>query len=302
MPFDAHCHVVKDISHLLNNDNFQYCAIMGTHPVECQQLLTLPTHNHILIGLGFHPWQVDQYEYNESHYIQQIESNKFNFIGEIGVDKVATNPSGVKYDFNKQKKIFTSLFLLACKYQLPVSIHCARAYGYLFDFLKSLECINDNISNRQRKKMQVEHYDLDSSSSSDNEELAIENHVQHMKQCKSPLCQLDYKITPRIMLHSYSGSPETTQQLLNLSFSNSLYFSFSAIINKRSVKKFEYAMRNIPINRILLESDIHIEEELIPLMNEIVDMVATTLKLNKSQVIDFALHNGKEFYNIEQDS
>eukprot|EP00835_Amoeboradix_gromovi_P006998 NODE_982_length_2555_cov_0.594055.p2 type:complete len:290 gc:universal NODE_982_length_2555_cov_0.594055:2287-1418(-) len=287
MPFDVHCHAVHDLSGILS-EKLQYSAIMTTNPEECKKVLTLPNHPKILKGLGFHPWFVNKYEYNESWYINQLDSGEFNLVGEIGIDKVATDLSGKKYDMDTQIKIFESLFIIACKYQLPVSIHCARAYGYLAEFFKSLQCINDTISNRQRRKLEENFYE--SSSEEDDE--------NHLLLCKSKLCLNRCKIAPKIMVHSYSGSIETSQQFLNLSFGKNIYFSFSAVVNRRSIKKFENAIRSIPLNRILLESDIQKPEEIIQFMDEIVAMSANALNITEAQVARFALENGKAFYQL----
>ena len=291
MPFDAHCHAVKDLSSLLNEE-LQYVAIMATTPEENQRLLNLPKNPNILIGLGMHPWLVDANKFIEEDYIKYLDSCKFDFVGEIGIDKVATDKEGKKYNWDKQAEVFEKIFILACKYQLPVSIHCARAYGYICEFFKSLECIDDTISKRQRKKLDIEHY----GTSSSEDEYDLEN---HLKLCKSRLCHNNCKITPKIMMHSYSGSPETSSLLSNLTFGSNFYFSFSAVINRRSMKKFENAVKSVPVDRILLESDVDKSEEIIPFMNEIVEMMATVLNLDQMKIREIGLGNGKEFYGIK---
>lgn len=55
-----------------------------------------------------------------------------------------------------------------------------------------------------------------------------------------------------IMLHSFSGSPEIVEQLIN--FPN-IYFSISGAILNQSVKKLQSIMALIPLTKILLETD-----------------------------------------------
>ena len=290
MPFDVHNHVIEDISDVIC-DTIQYCAVMSTTIEEAKILLNLERNENTLIGLGMHPWSITKSSYNELHYTELIESKEFDFIGEIGIDKVATDPTtGLKYDMDTQITIFESLFFLACKYGLPVSIHCARAYGYFDEFFRSLECIDSKISNRSKKKNNF----LEYGSSEDDE--CNEN---HLKLCTSRLCHQNLKITPKIMLHSYSGSPEITQQFLRLSFSHTLYFSFSAIINRRSMPKFEKSIKCIPLNKLLAETDVSRKNELKVCMDEILNMIANVLTLDIEKVKTICLDNAKAFYGIQ---
>lgn len=65
---------------------------------------------------------------------------------------------------------------------------------------------------------------------------------------------------PRICLHSFSGKSEAVRQYLNPRFPSTIFFSFSRTNNLRDDigrKKMEDALKMVPDDRLLLETDIH---------------------------------------------
>ncbi|OUM58582.1 hypothetical protein PIROE2DRAFT_16084 [Piromyces sp. E2] len=64
-------------------------------------------------------------------------------------------------------------------------------------------------------------------------------------------------IPPKIMFHSYGGSPDITRSLLNLSsIRDRFYFGFSYFVNSR-IQHNPENLSLIPRNRILIETDFH---------------------------------------------
>jgi Tat protein secretion system quality control protein TatD with DNase activity len=65
---------------------------------------------------------------------------------------------------------------------------------------------------------------------------------------------------PRVCLHSFSGPAETIKQYIAPSVPCEVFFSFSTTINSWSEGgdgKVEAALRAVPEDRLLIESDLH---------------------------------------------
>jgi TatD DNase family protein len=80
---------------------------------------------------GLHPWYIT----NAEQQLQQLEQligrhKNIILLGECGLDKLK-GP-----DFELQKKVFIDQILLAQKYNLPLIIHCVKAYQDILIILK----------------------------------------------------------------------------------------------------------------------------------------------------------------------
>lgn len=85
-------------------------------------------------SIGIHPVFI-----NQSHIAddlititQHISSHKCLAIGEIGLDKLTS------VDFEVQKNVFKQQLCIAQEHQIPVIIHCVRAYQEIFEIRKKL--------------------------------------------------------------------------------------------------------------------------------------------------------------------
>jgi len=83
------------------------------------------------ISAGVHPWKIGQCNHLQVMKIieEWCSSARLAAIGEIGLDR------SIETDIETQKNIFSEQLVLANRYQLPVVIHCVRAYS---DFLQIL--------------------------------------------------------------------------------------------------------------------------------------------------------------------
>lgn len=79
---------------------------------------------------GLHPWVVEELKDGWDEDLQKLAAENACGIGEIGLDRHLT-----KADFNIQCKIFTRQLEIAKALGRPVSIHCLKAYGKLYDIL-----------------------------------------------------------------------------------------------------------------------------------------------------------------------
>jgi len=89
---------------------------------------------------GIHPW------YAHQHNVAQITTNlrkilvkdEISMIGEVGLDKAWVPKDTLRNEFDKQVPIFEAQLKLAIEFKKPISVHCVRAFGPLYDILKNL--------------------------------------------------------------------------------------------------------------------------------------------------------------------
>ena len=80
-------------------------------------------------------------------------------------------------------------------------------------------------------------------------------------------------IPPKIMFHSYCGSPDITKSLLNLSpIRERLYFGLSYFVNSR-IKSNEENLKLIPKDRIMIETDFHEIDDVPEFIGKIHDLL-----------------------------
>ncbi len=85
----------------------------------------------VLPSFGCHPWYVRQ---RSSNWLDQLKRHLDavpSAIGEIGLDRWIDDP-----DLPAQEEVFRVQLRLAAERQLPVSIHCLRAWGRLDEILR----------------------------------------------------------------------------------------------------------------------------------------------------------------------
>ncbi|CAI9087583.1 OLC1v1021690C1 [Oldenlandia corymbosa var. corymbosa] len=89
----------------------------------------------VVPNFGIHPWFVAERTPNWLRNLKEFfDATPEASVGEIGLDK---GSRGRQIDFSDQVEVFRQQLQLAKELKRPASIHCVRAFGDLFDILKS---------------------------------------------------------------------------------------------------------------------------------------------------------------------
>ncbi|KAK5118710.1 hypothetical protein LTR85_007916 [Meristemomyces frigidus] len=157
--------------------------------------------------------------------------------------------SPYRVSLEHQRKVLTAQLRLAGEMQRAVSVHGVAAHGVVYETLAATWKGNEKHvpSKRERRKAEAA---ANAKANSEAQETGDEV-PQHAGPKPYP---------PRICLHSYSGPAETVKQYIAPSAPCEVFFSFSTTINAWSDSgdgKVEAALRMVPDDRVLVESDLH---------------------------------------------
>jgi TatD DNase family protein len=139
--YDAHNHLQQDLLRPHLSDVLDRCeqigivgtVVNGTCEADWDDVLTLArSRPWIVPSFGYHPWYLDrasvQWRETLVGYLDQIPAA----IGEVGLDGSVTGPSRVI-----QEEFFLAQLEIAAQRNLPVSIHCVKAWGRLIELLST---------------------------------------------------------------------------------------------------------------------------------------------------------------------
>lgn len=141
--FDTHCHLV-DVLHEsgahvtspLFIPHNTLCLSVSTQPDEWQENIEITASvDHLHAAIGIHPWRVSEMKAESLQVLETLLSQgQVAAIGEIGLDYY---PEFDK-DRSSQNFYFESQLELARQYDLPVSIHCRKAFAEILSYLKDI--------------------------------------------------------------------------------------------------------------------------------------------------------------------
>lgn len=155
--------------------------------------------------------------------------------------------SPYRVSLDHQRKVLTAQLRLAGEMQRSVSVHGVAAHGVVYETVAATWKGHEKRvpSKKDRRKAEA-------AANADPEPTETEDAAS---QSAGP-----QPYPPRICLHSYSGPAETVKQYIASSVPCEVFFSFSTTINAWSDNgdgKVEAALRMVPDDRVLVESDLH---------------------------------------------
>ena len=208
------------------------CAVEPTDWEACIQYAAKSRHR--LAALGVHPWYLAELPKDWLGDLEALlQQHTGILVGEIGLCKVArfirTYRQGKAAALALQRTVFSQQLDLAAAYRRPVTVHCVQQQQVLLDTLKE----------------------------------------RHSRQ----------QLPTAIALHSFTGTAHHVDQLMKWERSlysrrrsiekdeatnePLLYFGFSHMVNcamcssEKSRRQGREAIRQVPPERLLVESDVH---------------------------------------------
>ena len=111
-------------------------VVNGTREDDWDAVAALAAeHSWVLPSFGLHPWYVA----NRSNgwldeLTSKLDAHPRAVIGEVGLDRWIQG-----HDIADQTKVFTAQLRLATLRNLPITIHCLKAWGALWEAMRSAE-------------------------------------------------------------------------------------------------------------------------------------------------------------------
>ena len=138
---DAHNHlqdprfdgIRDDVIEAMITAGITRCVVNGTSPDDWPMVARLAEQYPGLVipSFGLHPWKppTDGWQEQLLGYLDTVPNA---CIGECGLDRWMKN-----HDIDLQTGVFNAQLQIAAERNLPLSIHCLKAWGHLVDILES---------------------------------------------------------------------------------------------------------------------------------------------------------------------
>jgi TatD DNase family protein len=138
--YDAHNHLQDDqfgscseeLLSVTQKEGVAKMVVNGSCEEDWPKVLALARrHSQVIPSFGYHPWYVKQRSPDWQRYLIKFLDEMPSAVGEIGLDRWIAN-----YDAPQQEEVFIWQLRLAATRNLPVSIHCLKAWGRLLEILQ----------------------------------------------------------------------------------------------------------------------------------------------------------------------
>lgn len=213
--FDAHCHL-QDLRLAASLDQVMKRAEQaevagffscGSGTDNWERLLALSkVYPRVIPAFGIHPWYIDEAPADYLTRLNALLDKTPAGVGEIGLDFGIENTNE-----QKQEAIFLAQLEVARERQLPVNIHCRKAWHKLIPLLKKY-----------------------------------------------------WSPTIGLIVHSFSGTEHVIHDLVP----SGCYFSFSGSLTRSGNTRAHKAIKAVPPDRLLLETD---APDIPPVINHKID-------------------------------
>ena len=272
--FKAKCQILPAFgwhpwfSHQLYDDLNHPAASAPTKRIHYRQVITPSTEDDDFINGMPDPLPLSKFLERTKAFLNQCP---LAMVGEIGLDRSFRIPettetpesseiepgktpggrdgrklSSRRVELKHQQAILTAQLKLAGEMGRAVSVHGVAAHGFLFETLRDMWKGHErHVPSRRERARQ---------------DSAVGIHAHEEEDSDGNGSNRQPKpYPPRICLHSYSGSSGTIKQYLHPSVPATIFFSFSKAINFSTTAsdKAVEAIRSLPADRILVESDLH---------------------------------------------
>ena len=228
--YDAHSHAGIDIEDPSLHESLHAIqspsAVMSTEEYNWPR--TLKATEYLPQGsvpaLGIHPWFAHRVGEGWLERLRvALLKHPRALVGEIGLDKVARTPETKRCEYATQKLVFQQQLQLATQLQRPVSVHCVRAVGTMYDFLAA-----SSTAPPPKRKIKSKSTSLQSSSGGGSGSGDHNARGRGDGECASTSPGLP----PAVAMHSFMASPDWVPRFLALP--TTVYFGFSEVVNHRN--------------------------------------------------------------------
>lgn len=285
----------------------------------------------ILPALGVHPWYIENipgytskrdrgdFDSLDKEWLDPLEQLLLEhpncLVGEIGLCKIAkwvrTYPDGKAAAMAIQKRVFKKQMLLAARLRRPVSVHCVNSHGIFVSAINEIleqTKVGENMTSLENND--------DICITDDSRWLlppAIAMHsftgtAHHVKELLDLEHCIDFpKDTARRKKKKSSKSLAKAAENNNLESPRSLlrpplfYFGFSHTVNyamctsEKSRKKGKEAIQAVPLDRLLVESDVHSDADVAGGTLGAISYVAWARNMQLRDVMSVTSKNGSSF-------
>jgi TatD DNase family protein len=140
MYFDAHNHLrdkwlapnLPPVLETLEKIGIAAAVVNGTIDSDWEAVARLARERAWVIpSYGVHPWRITERAVNWEELLR-ARLDEGGVVGEIGLDRWKEG-----YDFADQEAVFRKQLQLAAERNVPATIHCLRAWGALWDIVRT---------------------------------------------------------------------------------------------------------------------------------------------------------------------